>query len=144
MSLKFIEKGKLYKNKNYNFEVKEYFTTLSIARNYIECCKDDDIRNQLLDWLVKYNDDSVMEYDFHDPTYNTIGLWIKNGELKYYTGGLGFVSTRRVTRFLNTICYDKGEVIIMKIIHPKFSDYIEEIDIELFLEGVEEDVDSDE
>jgi|TARA_R100001460_G_scaffold11230_3_gene26374 hypothetical protein len=134
MNLKYIEKGKLYNSEDYGFEIKEYFTTISIARNYIECCKDDvsingNNKTHLLDWLANFDDTSVSEYNYHNPfSYHTICLWIKNGSIVYHSGGLGFKTTRRTTNFLKRITYDEGEVIIMKIIHPKFSDYIEEID----------------
>ena len=136
MSLKYIQKGKLYDgNKNYNFEIKEYFTTISKAREFIEQCKEGEYKTVMLDWLGKYDDSTVVQHDYYDLTYHTVCLHLVNGELKHYSGGFGFKTTRRTTNFLNQIYIDEGEAVILKIISNKYSDYIEDIDIVMSYES---------
>lgn len=134
MSLKFIEKGKLYNSEHYGFKIKEYFTTVSKAIEIIEQCEEGKGKTVMLDWLGKYDDSTVEEYDYYDPTYHTVCLWVVNGKLKHYSGGFGFKTTRRTTNFLKQILGDEGEVIILKIISNKYSDYIEDIDVDISYE----------
>lgn len=133
MSLKYIQKGKLYNSENYNFEIKEYFTTLDRAREFIERCEDEvsingSNKTKFLGWLSKFNDDSLKYYS---NMYHTLCLWIKKGKLTYWSGGLGYKTTRRTTNFLNRIYYDEGEVIILKLITNEFLEYIEDIDVDI-------------
>ena len=136
MSLRYIQKGKLYNSENYNFEIKEYFTTLDRAREFIERCEDDvsingSNKTKLLGWLSNFDDESIRCYS---NMYHTLCLWIKKGKLNHYSGGFGYKTTRRTTNWLKQVYYDEGEVIILKIITNNFSDYIEHIDVDMSYE----------
>lgn len=51
MSLKYIQKGKLYNSENYNFEIKEYFTTIDNAIQFIERLEEEENKAKFLGWL---------------------------------------------------------------------------------------------
>ena len=134
MSLKYIQKGKLYNSENYNFEIKEYFTTIDNAIQFIERLEEEENKAKFLGWLKKYDDSTIVEHDYYDITYNTLCLYIKKGKLFWWSGGFGFKTTRRTTNFLNQIYYDEGEVIILKLIINELSEYIEDIDVDMSYE----------
>ena len=77
MSLKYIQKGKLYNSENYNFEIKEYFTTIDNAIQFIERLEEEENKAKFLGWLKKYDDSTIVEHDYYDITYNTLCLYIK-------------------------------------------------------------------
>ena len=131
MSLKYIQKGKLYNSENYNFEIKEYFTTIDNAIQFIERLEEEENKAKFLGWLKKYDDSTIVEHDYYDITYNTLCLYIRKGKLFWWSGGFGFKTTRRTTNFLNQIYYDEGEVIILKLIINELSEYIEDIDVDI-------------
>ena len=134
MSLKYIQKGKLYNSENYNFEIKEYFTTIDNAIQFIERLEEEENKAKFLGWLKKYDDSTIVEHDYYDITYNTLCLYIKKGKLFWWSGGFGYKTTRRTTNFLNQIYYDEGEVIILKLIINELSEYIEDIDVDMSYE----------